>query len=122
MRFGILLLVVAALVVLVLFLGKGPKANPVSQGMAALEKAKTATLEMDMNSVSDAITAYFGDTNEYPVSLEALVPRYLPSENSLIDSWGTPFQLETDGQQNVTLASAGPDRVHGTDDDIKRRL
>jgi hypothetical protein len=117
-----LMLVVALLVALILFLGKGPKANPVAQGTAALEKAKTATLEIDTNSISDAITAYFGDNNEYPESLELLVPKYLPSENSLTDSWGTPFQLEKDDQQNLTLVSAGPDRVFATADDTTRRL
>lgn len=122
MRFGILVVLIALIVVLALYVGKGRQANPVAQGMAALEKAKTATLEIDMNSVSAAITTYFGDCNEYPESLEILVPKYLPSTDSIRDSWGNPLQLEKDDQQNLFLVSAGPDRVFATGDDVKRRL
>jgi hypothetical protein len=122
MKFGILIVFIALIVVLVLFLGKDRQANPVAEGMAALEKAKTATLEIDMNNISAAIATYFGDYNEYPENLEMLVPKYLPSANSLLDSWGDPFQLEKDDQQNLSLVSAGPDRVFATGDDIKRRL
>jgi hypothetical protein len=122
MKFGTLIVFVAMIVVLVLFLGKGRQANPVAQGMAALDKAKTATLEIDMNNISAAITTYFGDNNEYPENLELLVPKYLPSADSLIDSWGNPFHLEKDDQQNLTLVSAGADRIFSSGDDIKRRL
>jgi len=122
MRFGILFVFFALIIALVLFLGKGRQANPVAQGMAALEKAKTATLEIDMNTISAAITTYFGDSNEYPESLEMLVPKYLPSTNSLLDSWGTPFRLEKDDRQNLSLLSAGADRAFATGDDIERRL
>ena len=121
MRFGILIVFIALLVVLVLFLGKGRQTNPVAQGMAALEKAKTATLEIDMNTISAAITTYFGDYDEYPENLEMLVPKYLPSTTSLLDSWGNPFHLEKDDQQNLTLVSAGADRIFATGDDIERR-
>jgi hypothetical protein len=122
MRFGILLVFITLIVLLFLYVGKGRQANPVAQGMAALEKAKTATLELDMNSISAAITTYFADNNEYPENLDMLVPKYLPSANSITDSWGEPFQLEIDDLQNYTLVSAGPDRVFATADDIRRRL
>jgi hypothetical protein len=121
MRFGMLIVFIALIVVLVLFLGKGRQTNPVAQGMAALEKAKTATLELDMNNISAAITTYYGDYNEYPENLDMLVPKYLPSTNSILDSWGNPFHLEEDEQQNLYLVSAGPDRIFATSDDIKRR-
>jgi hypothetical protein len=122
MRFGILIVFIALIVVLVLYLGKGSQANPVAQGMDALEKAKTATLELDMNTISAAITTYFDDYNEYPENLEMLVPKYLSSTNFILDSWGNPFQLEKTDQQNLYLVSAGPDRIFTTSDDIKRRL
>ncbi|MCX6556140.1 MAG: hypothetical protein NTW95_01705 [Candidatus Aminicenantes bacterium] len=122
MRFGTLIVITALIVVLVLFLGKSRQSNPVAEGTAALEKAKAATLTIDMNSVSAAVTTYFGDHNEYPESLDSLVPGYLPSPDSLIDSWGTPFQLEKDDAANITLVSAGPDRLFTTGDDIRRRL
>ena len=117
-----MIIFIALIVVLVLTLSKGRQANPLAQGMADLEKAKIATLEIDMNSISAAITTYFGDYNEYPENLEMLVPKYLPSTNSILDSWGNPFHLEKDDQQNLSLVSAGPDRIFATADDIKRRL
>ena len=122
MRFGILALFVALLVILVLHAVKGREANSVSQGMAALEKTKTVAAEIDMNGISAAVTSYFNDHDEYPDNLGLLVPRYLPTENSIIDSWGTPFQLEKDDQQNLFLLSAGPDRIFASGDDTKRRL
>jgi hypothetical protein len=121
MRFGILIVFIALIVVLVLSLSKGRQANPVAQGMADLEKAKIATLKLDMNNISAAITTYFGDYNEYPENLDMLVPKYLASKNSILDSWGNLFHLEKDGQQNLYLVSAGPDRIFATSDDIKRR-
>jgi hypothetical protein len=121
MRLGILIIVIALIVVMVLYLGKGRQANPVAQSMAGLDKAKIATLQLDMDSISDAITTYFGDYNEYPENLDMLVPKYLPSTNSILDSWGNPFQLVKDDQQNYYLVSAGPDRIFATSDDIRRR-
>jgi hypothetical protein len=121
MRFGILIVFIAMMVVLVIYLGKGRQANPVAQGMADLDKAKIATLELDMNSISTAVTNYFGDYNEYPENLDILIPKYLPSTNSILDSWGNPFHLEKNDQQNLSLVSAGPDRIFATSDDIKRR-
>ena len=121
MRFGILIVFIALIVVLVLSLSKGRQANPVAQGMADLDKAKIATLELDIDNISAAITTYFGDYNEYPENLDMLVPKYLPSTNSILDSWGNPFHLEKDNQQNLYLVSAGPDRIFATSDDIRRR-
>ena len=90
--------------------------------MAELEKAKIATLEIDMNNISAAINTFFSDYNEYPENLDMLVPKYLPSANFILDSWGNPFHLEKNDQQNLYLVSAGPDRIFATGDDIKRRL
>ena len=122
MRFGLLIVPIALLVVLVLSLSKGRQANPVAQGMAALEKTKTAALELHINNISTAITTYFGDYNEYPENLDMLVPKYLAAKNSILDSWGNPFHLEKDERQNFYLLSAGPDRIFATSDDVRRRL
>ena len=121
MRIGILIVFIALVVLLVLNLGKGRQANPVAQGMADLDKAKIAALEMDMNNISAAINTFFGDYNEYPENLEMLIPKYLPSTDFILDSWGNQFHLEKDDQQNLYLISAGPDRIFATGDDIERR-
>lgn len=122
MRFGVPLIFIVLLVMLFLVVGKGRQANPVAQGTAALEKTKIVTMEMDMNSIAAAVNAYFGEHDQYPESLDMLVPNYLPSSHLLDDSWGTPFQLEIDDQQNPYLVSAGPDRVFASADDTRRRL
>jgi hypothetical protein len=122
MRYGILIVFIALIVMLILYVGKGQKANPVAQGMAELDKVKIATVEIDMNNISAAVSKYFGDYNEYPQNLDMLVPKYLPSTNFILDSWGNPFHLEGNNEQNLSLVSAGPDRVFATSDDIKRRL
>ncbi|HSQ34580.1 MAG TPA: hypothetical protein VLQ89_01180 [Candidatus Binatia bacterium] len=122
MRFGVLVIFIALLVMLFLYVGKGRQANPVAQGMAALEKTKKVTTEVDMNGIVAAVTAYFGDHDQYPENLDMLVPKYLRSADAVIDSWGTPFQLEKDDQQNLYLLSAGPDRIFASADDTRRRL
>ena len=50
MRFGILIVFIALVIALVLFLGKDRQANPVAQGMAALEKAKARLSEAQKTS------------------------------------------------------------------------
>jgi hypothetical protein len=122
MRIGLLLILITLIVVMVIYMGKGRRDNPVAQGTAALNQAKAATLVIDMNNVADAVTAYFNDNDQYPDNLDILVPKYLSSANFMLDSWGNPFRLEKDAQQNLSLVSAGPDQIFATADDIKRRL
>lgn len=122
MKFGLLIILIALLVVMVLYLGKGPKANPVSQGLTSLDKAKGATLEPIMQQVEAAIADYENDNDGYPENLEKLVPRYLPRTDLLVDPWGTRLRLEKDDQQNSFLICAGPDRLFSTGDDSRRSL
>jgi hypothetical protein len=122
MRFGLLIILIALLVVMVLYLGKGTKADRVSQGLASLDKAKGMTLGPIMQQVEAALDAYANENDGYPKDLEELVPRYLSREDLLIDPWGTRLRLEKDNQQKSTLASAGPDRMFATGDDSRRSL
>ena len=43
---------------------------------------------------------------------------YYEAAEVVIDSWGTPFRLQIDGD-TLVLMSAGPDRSWQTDDDIR---
>jgi len=122
MKFGLLIILIALLVVMVLYLGKGPKADRVSQGLVSLDKAKGATLEPIMQQVEAALDAYADENGGYPADLEKLVPRYLSREDLLIDPWGTRLRLEKDDQEKSTLVSAGPDRLFATGDDSRRSL
>ena len=122
MKFGLLIILIALLVVMVLYLGKGPKADRVSQGLISLDKAKGATLEPIMQQVEAAVDAYADENGGYPENLEELVPRYLSGKDLLIDPWGTRLRLEKDDQEKSTLVSAGPDRLFATGDDNRRSL
>jgi len=122
MKFGLLLILIALLVVMVLYLGKGPKADAVSQDLAGLDKAKAATLEPIMRQVEAAVDAYVDQNSGYPEDLDQLVPRFLPGADLLIDPWGTRLRLEMGDQQKLLLISAGPDRLFATGDDNRRSL
>lgn len=122
MKFGLLIILIALLVVMVLYLGKGPKVNPVSQGLTRLDTAKGVTLEPIMQQVEAAIDAYADEKGSYPEDLEELVPSYLSRTDLLIDPWGTRLRLEMDDQQKLSLISAGPDRLFSTGDDRRRSL
>ncbi|MCJ7524398.1 MAG: hypothetical protein MUP71_04140 [Candidatus Aminicenantes bacterium] len=122
MKFGLLIILIALLVVMVLYLGKGPKANPVSQSLTNLDKAKAVSLEPILLQVEAALAAYADENGSYPDDLENLVPRCLPRTDLLVDPWGTRLRLEKDDQQNSFLICAGPDRIFATGDDSRRSL
>ncbi len=117
-----LIILIALLAVMVLYLGKGPKADAVSQDLAGLEKSKTVSLEPIMRQVEAAVDAYADQNSGYPEDLDQLVPRFLPRTDLLIDPWGTRLRLEMDDQQKLSLISAGPDRLFATGDDSRRSL
>jgi len=122
MKFGLLIILIALLVVMVLYLGKGPKANPVSQGLTSLDKAKAVSLEPILLQVEAALAAYADENGSYPEDLENLVPRFLPRTDLLVDPWGTRLILEKNDRQNSFLICAGPDRLFATGDDSRRSL
>jgi hypothetical protein len=122
MKFGLLIIFIALLVVLALVLGKGPKANMVSQAVNGLDKAKAAALEPIMRHVAAAVDTYANEHSGYPEFLDKLVPGYLTKIDLLIDPWGTRLRLERDDQQNSFLICAGPDRQFSTADDSRRSL
>lgn len=117
---------IAALVGLSLFCGDADgtkKETSYPQTLInALGKADALELDNKIKTIKDALDSYYADQNQYPETLETLVPDYLRTENVLIDPWGTHFKLETDEAGNLTLVSAGKDKTFGNTDDIKRRI
>jgi hypothetical protein len=122
MRFGLLILLVALAVLLVVIFHGGGKANPVAEATSRLDTVKGSTLEPILKQVEAAVDAYADENGDYPGDLEMLVPRFLPRVDFLIDPWGTRLRLERSEPQSLSLVCAGPDRVFGTDDDIRRSL
>ena len=117
-----LIILIALLVAMVLYFGKGHQADPVSQANSNLNKAKTVSLEPIMLQVETALAAYAEQNGGYPDDLENLVPRFLPRTDLLVDPWGTRLILEKNYQQNSFLICAGPDRLFATGDDSRRSL
>jgi hypothetical protein len=88
----------------------------------ALGKADALDLNTKIKTIKDALDSYYADHNEYPETLEMLMPEYLQTENALTDPWGTRFRLETDETGEFALISAAKDQTFGNTDDIKRRI
>ncbi|MFH2108027.1 MAG: hypothetical protein ABII93_05100 [Chrysiogenia bacterium] len=122
MKFGLLIILIALLVAMVLYFGKGHQADPVSQANSSLNKAKAVSLEPILLQVEAALAAYADENGGYPDDLENLVPRFLPRTDLLVDPWGTRLILEKNDRQNSFLICAGPDRLFATGDDSRRSL
>lgn len=90
--------------------------------IGALGKADTLELDTKIKAIKDALDSYYTDNNQYPDTLEILLPEYLRTESDLVDPWGTRFKLEIDELSNLTLISAGKDKKFNNADDIKRRI
>ncbi len=112
---------------MVIFIGNGCDKSEGEQ--SALEKmvdtpqrSKNTLIMPQISAIENALNSYFTDNNEYPASMDELVPQYLKSKSHTTDPWGTPFKLEYDEVQNLYLVSAGRDTIFGTEDDIKRRM
>lgn len=122
----IYVILIAALVCLCFFCGdsnKNKKGTSYTQELiGALGKADTLELDTKIKAIKDALDSYYTDNNQYPDSLETLVPEYLRTENDLVDPWGTRFKLEMDSAMSLTLVSAGKDKMFNNADDIKRRI
>ena len=86
------------------------------------QRSKNTLVLPQVSAIENAINSYVTDNNEYPASMDQLVPQYLKSESFTTDPWGTPFRLEYDENQNLYLVSAGRDTIFDTEDDIKRRM
>jgi general secretion pathway protein G len=100
------------------------------------KEAKITAAKNDIKAISAALEMYEKDNDIYPTTeqgLEALIKKptsdpqptnwhqYLPSDASLKDPWGNPYQYKCPGDHNpeyFDLWSFGPDRKEGTEDDI----
>lgn len=86
------------------------------------QRSKNTLILPQISSIENALNSYFTDNNEYPESIDQLVPQYLRTKSDATDPWGTPFRLEIDEDSTLYLISAGRDTIFDTEDDIKRRM
>lgn len=122
MRYILLLMLVALVVVLVLHFGVERKTNPVGEAGTSLDKAKLAALPAQLQQVEAALAAYADERGAFPAALAELVPFYLRADDLLIDPWGTRLRLEKSADGGTAIFSAGPDRAFTSSDDIRRSL
>lgn len=103
--------------------GNGKKDDGyVNKLSGALTKADTIATDSKFRAIRTALNAYYADNNEYPDTLDVLVPTYIGTQTDLQDAWGTTFKIETDDQMNLVLISAGKDKTFGNEDDIRKGL
>lgn len=79
----------------------------------AIGKGKRAAAKLQIKNIEGALGMYFTDHYEYPDSLSALVPKYMPKIPN--DPWGNPYFFSSVSQHNqeVDIASYGQDGVPG---------
>jgi len=57
----------------------------------------------------------------YPSSLEQLIGKRATRKKWIKDFWGTKYSVESN-LMHFSVSSAGPDKLHDSDDDIKEKL
>lgn len=70
--------------------------------------------------VGEAVRFHWLRTREPPASLDALVAIGRLRAAMTSDPWGSALAYDVDAR-GYRLCTAGPDREHGTDDDVCRR-
>jgi hypothetical protein len=121
MRYALLVILIALAVVLALHLARAGAAGPAPTAPARLDEARLAALGAQLREVETALGAFADERGGWPADLAELVPGHLRDARLLVDPWGTPLRLEH-GAAAAAVASAGPDRVPGSGDDIRRSL
>jgi len=69
---------------------------------------------VDNQSLSKALSGENPKKTAYIV----FKPRQMNSRGELVDGWGTQFHISYLSDSDVTIISAGPDKIFGTPDDI----
>jgi len=124
MRIVLVLATIALLLYWVLMAGRS---------MGVSERGRTAAM---IQALQIAGVAYAGDNGPFPKSLDNHMfwrdisgadsgKVYMPFRTSqvnekgeIIDSWGTPLRIRYISGQEISIDSAGNDKVFGTQDDI----
>ena len=85
-----------------------------------LENARKQTTRQSALALRNAIASYRIDHADDCPSIDTLVAaEIIDSVSKTNDAWDKPFVIECDEHGHVTVASGGPDKRIGTDDDIR---
>ena len=89
-----------------------------------LKEVSVDSAELEVRVLKIAVMQYYVEKRKYPKSLKDLivaengaVPYLEGGESVLIDPWGNKYELRM-VKRKVSVLSAGPDGLFGTDDDI----
>lgn len=89
-----------------------------------VEASYVAAAKSDVQTLKTAVFLYYTEKRKYPKSLKDLIvaengaePYLEGGESVLIDPWGNKYELRM-VKRKVSVLSAGPDGLFGTDDDI----
>lgn len=115
-------------------------ADALRQGIPLERLERTPVGTTDLKSVTNALEQYKELFGSYPegdnfkvakallggnpkqiVFLDNYKERFTDAAGALADTWETPLLIERDGNDQVRVRSAGPDRIFGNADDIVLR-
>ena len=120
--FVVLLLVVLIAAVFLPSLFNGPAEPPVSavdmemkNFLLAMQSYQSHFGGYPSGENGEILQALLGD-NPRQTGFLALATRNTNSSGQFVDPWGTPFHITV--ESNLTICSAGPNRVFGDKDDI----
>ncbi|MFN2492424.1 MAG: type II secretion system protein GspG, partial [Pyrinomonadaceae bacterium] len=89
----------------------------------ALNERKRLKARTELETIAKALEefrrhrGFYIASDQHTVVIDHLSPRYLPQVIRL-DPWNQPYKYE--GQRDrFVLSSGGPDRTHGTPDDVR---
>ncbi len=87
------------------------------------ERARIAATRQSIANIETAVRMYEVMHGTFPENLEQLTVGTEDTaaplkRESLVDSWGTPFQYRRQGRTGYEIRSAGPDRAMGSQDDL----
>lgn len=92
--------------------------EPIGRGLGAIGKGPAVVMaSVDMTAPRTALAAEIVQTGRAPADLGAFLRENVSGLAPDKDRWGTPYELRGPPSEPV-LASCGPDRECGTDDDL----
>jgi hypothetical protein len=119
---GLIGVVVAAWLLMPMFMEEEPVTADIITPAVPVDPQRAQTLqrlEQLNRSVSVWMIQYGSGFNPTQVTLERLQQDLNMSEQDMLDGWGTALRFEPEAQF-YRVISAGPDKVFGTGDELKR--
>lgn len=91
---------------------------PSLQELSPFRLAGGMATSVELVQIEEAVEGYRATNQQYPEDFGQFLKDSFSSrlKRVTLDSWGTPYEFERN-EQGYVIRSAGPDRLHGTEDD-----